>query len=89
VQHRIGASRFTVASPVLRPTFFGPNSRHSASHFSFTSAFTGHVYTERLPCATDWKCSAVATSDFPDPVGVFRITLRPSNSSRIAFSCAG
>ncbi len=43
VQQRIGASRFTDASPVLSPTFSGPNSRQSASHFSFTSALIGQV----------------------------------------------
>ena len=43
VQQRIGASRFTVASPVLNPTFSGPNSRHNASHFSFTNALIGQV----------------------------------------------
>ena len=43
VQHTMGASWFTVASPVLRPTFSGPNSRQSESHFSFTSALMGQV----------------------------------------------
>ena len=43
VQQSTGASRLTVASPVERPTFSGPNSRHSAIHFSLTSALIGHV----------------------------------------------
>jgi hypothetical protein len=43
VQQRMGASRLTVASPVARPTWSGPNSRHSAIHFSLTSALMGHV----------------------------------------------
>ena len=38
-----GASRLTVASPVDRPTFSGPNSRQSAIHFSLTSALIGQV----------------------------------------------
>ncbi len=33
VQQRIGASRLTEASPVLRPTLSGPNSRQSAEPF--------------------------------------------------------
>ena len=37
----------------------------------------------------DLKCSAVATNDFPEPVGVFRITFLSSNNSRIASSWAG
>ena len=43
VQQRTGASRLTVASPVERPTFSGPSSRHSAIHFSLTSALIGQV----------------------------------------------
>ena len=43
VQHRIGASWLTVPSPVDSPTLSAPNSRHSASHFSFTSALIGQV----------------------------------------------
>ena len=43
VQQRMGAPWFTVASPVDRPTLSGPNSRQSASHFSFTSALIGQV----------------------------------------------
>ena len=43
VQQRMGASRLTVASPVERPTFSGPNSRHRAIHFSLTSALMGQV----------------------------------------------
>ena len=43
VQQRMGASRFTEASPVLRPTLSGPNSRQSAMNFSFTSALIGQV----------------------------------------------
>ena len=35
------------------------------------------------------KCSAAATSDLPDPVGVFRMTFFSSNNSRMADSCAG
>ena len=89
VQQRIGASRLTVASPVLSPTFSGPKSRQSAIHFSLTSALIGHVYTDRCPCASDLKWSAEATSDFPEPVGVLRMTLLSSKTSRIAASCAG
>jgi len=43
VQQRMGASRFTVASPVASPTRSGPKVRHRSIHFSFTSAFTGQV----------------------------------------------
>ena len=43
VQQSTGASRLTVASPVESPTFSGPNSRHSAIHFSLTSALIGQV----------------------------------------------
>ena len=44
---------------------------------------------ERLPWAMALKCSAVATSDLPEPVGVLRMTFFSSNSSRMADSCAG
>jgi len=44
---------------------------------------------ERLPRATAWKCTAAATSDLPDPVGVLRITFFSSNNSKMAASCAG
>jgi hypothetical protein len=43
VQHKTGASRLTLASPVERPTFSGPSSRHSDIHFSLTSALMGEV----------------------------------------------
>ncbi len=43
VQHRTGASRLTVASPVESPTFSGPSSRQRAIHFSLTSALIGQV----------------------------------------------
>ena len=43
VQQRMGASRLTVASPVLRPTLSGPNSRQRARNFSFTNALMGQV----------------------------------------------
>jgi hypothetical protein len=39
----MGAPRFTVASPVISPTFSGPNASHSAKNFSFTSALMGQV----------------------------------------------
>src|SRR5690349_24177289 len=42
VQQRIGASRFTEASPVLRPTLSGPNSRQSADRKS-TRLNSSHV----------------------------------------------
>jgi len=44
---------------------------------------------ERRPRAMAWKCRAVATSDLPDPVGVFRTTFFSSNNSRMADSWAG
>ncbi len=43
VQQRMGASRFTVASPVESPTLSGPNSLHKAIHFSLTRALMGQV----------------------------------------------
>ena len=43
VQHKMGASRLTVASPVIMPTFSGPKSLQSAKNFSLTSALIGHV----------------------------------------------
>ena len=44
---------------------------------------------ERLPWAIALKCTAAATSDLPEPVGVFRMTFLSSNTSRMADSCAG
>ena len=89
VQHSTGASRLTLASPVARPTRSGPSSRQSVIHFSLTRALIGQVQTERRPRVSEARWSADATSDFPEPVGVFRMTFWPSNSSRIASSCAG
>ena len=43
VQHRMGASAFTDASPVIIPTFCEPNTAHSAKNFSLTSALIGAV----------------------------------------------
>ena len=43
VQQMIGASGFTLASPVNIPTCSGANSRASAKNFSFTSALIGAV----------------------------------------------
>ncbi len=43
VQQTIGASRFTVASPVIIPTSSGPNARHRSKNFSLTSALIGAV----------------------------------------------
>ena len=38
------------------------------------------------PSASAAKCAAIATIDFPEPVGVARITLLPLNSSIAASS---
>ena len=46
----------------------------------------GALYQLRWPRPRAMKCDASATSDFPEPVGVARITLWPANSSRIASS---
>ena len=43
VQQMMGASEFTEASPVSRPTFSAPNTWHSAKNFSLTSALIGAV----------------------------------------------
>jgi len=43
VQHTIGASGFTAASPVTMPTRSAPNTSHSAKNFSLTSALIGAV----------------------------------------------
>ena len=89
VQQITGASAFTDESPVSRPTFSGPSCSHRSKNFSDTSAFTGAVYQERPPPATDRAWAASATSDFPDPVGVARMTFDPDSSSRIASSWCG
>ncbi|MEZ5285836.1 MAG: hypothetical protein R2712_13720 [Vicinamibacterales bacterium] len=88
VQHRMGASRLTLASPVDSPTYSGPNSRQRCIHFSFTSALIGHV-DGALAAASAENSSADATSDLPDPVGVLRMTFRPSRSARMASSWDG
>jgi hypothetical protein len=38
-----GASRLMLASPVIMPTFSGPNASHSSKNFSLTSALMGAV----------------------------------------------
>ena len=43
VQQMIGASGFTLASPVSMPTLSAPNVSHSAKNFSDTSALIGAV----------------------------------------------
>src|SRR3546814_7903856 len=72
-----GASAFTEESPVRSPTFSGPSCSHRSKNFSDTRAFTGAVYHDRPPPATDLAWAASATSDFPDPVGVARMTFEP------------
>src|SRR5262245_14944523 len=47
VQHMIGASGLTLASPVSMPTSDGPDGGHSAQHFSDTSALLGPAYDAR------------------------------------------
>lgn len=43
VQQMIGASAFTLASPVIIPTFSRPNISHMSKNFSDTSALIGAV----------------------------------------------
>lgn len=43
VQHTIGASALTLASPVIIPTFSRPNMSHRSKNFSDTSALIGAV----------------------------------------------
>ena len=43
MQHRIGASALTAASPVIMPTLAEPKTAHSAKNFSLTSALIGAV----------------------------------------------
>ncbi len=43
IEKSTGASRFTVASPVIMPTFFAPRTSHSSKNFSVTSALMGAV----------------------------------------------
>ena len=43
VQQMIGASAFTLASPVIMPTRSAPNAAHSAKNFSETRALIGAV----------------------------------------------
>jgi hypothetical protein len=89
VQHSTGAWRLMLASPVSMPTWAAPSWAHSSKNFSVTRALMGEVYTERRPRAKDRKCKASATNDFPEPVGVLRITWRPAKTSRMACSWAG
>ncbi len=89
MQHTIGASRFTAASPVMSPTHSGPNLLHRSKNFSLTSALIGLVYTARLSSAIAKKCIPSATRDFPEPVGVFKITFLPAAISSSASSWAG
>ena len=41
MQQMIGAPALTLASPVIMPTFDGPNMSQSAKNFSDTSALIG------------------------------------------------
>ncbi len=43
VQQMMGAEAFTVASPVIMPTFSGPNELQSEMNFSFARALMGTV----------------------------------------------
>jgi hypothetical protein len=43
VQQMTGAPAFTLASPVIIPTWSEPSWRHSAKNFSLTSALIGAV----------------------------------------------
>ena len=89
VAQMIGAWGLTAASPVIIPTRSAPNASQRAKNFSLTSAFSGAVYTLRRPAASAAKWAPAATRDFPEPVGVFMMTLRPSRISSSASSWAG
>ncbi len=89
MQQMIGASRFTLPSPVIIPTHCAPNTRQSSKNFSLTSALIGAVYQAFPAAANVLKCSASATSDFPEPVGVSSTTWFPEKISRIASSWCG
>ncbi len=43
VPTKMGASLFTEASPVTRPTFSGPKQLHRSKNFSLTRALTGQL----------------------------------------------
>ena len=53
MQQITGASALTEESPVSRPTFSAPSSSQRSKNFSDTRAFTGAVYHERPPPATE------------------------------------
>ena len=85
----MGASALTEPSPVIIPTFSAPNSWQSEKNFSDTRALIGAVYQHRLLLVRASKCAAVATKDFPDPVGVVKMTCCPPKNSSTASSWAG
>jgi len=89
VAQMTGASALRAVSPVSSPTLSGPSWRQRSKNFSVTSALTGAVYQLRPPPVTDRAWAANATRDFPDPVGVARMTFEPESSSRIASSWCG
>ena len=89
VAQTMGACGLTAASPVIMPTRSAPKASQSAKNFSLTSAFSGAVYILRRPATRAAKWAPAATSDFPDPVGVLMMTLRPSRISSSASSWAG
>ena len=47
------------------------------------------VVEGRPDSARRWAVGNWYSSDLPEPVGVLRMTFFSSNSSRMAFSCAG
>ena len=77
VMIRMGACGLMLTSPVRIPTS-SPYSAWKSRNFWLESAFTGAVYTTRVPSAMHplMTCSAMAV--FPAPVGAETITECPS-----------
>ena len=79
VQQMIGASGFTEASPVSMPTFVG------AEDLAQREELLAHQRLDRRGVEAapgrrpaPRRARPIATSDFPDPVGVARTTLLPA-----------
>src|SRR5664280_2433920 len=65
----IGASVFSLVSPVMIPTFSGSKCRPNSTHLELDSAFSGEAYQARPPFSSTDKMASRAIHVFPEPVG--------------------
>ena len=77
----IGASVFSLVSPVIMPTFSGSKCRPNSTHLELDSAFNGEAYQARPPFSSTDKIASRAIHVLPEPVGAMTRSQRLQNSA--------